>query len=127
MRILAIDDDPGILNALVHMLHCRHEIDVTTDPAMGAEMIKQKQYDFIVLDYQMPGRNGAWFMRNAAVPRSVKVLLLTGSLNKTMLKEMFALGIAGYLVKPVAADEIVEHLEFHCRAPALSEPGLVEA
>ena len=76
-------------------------------------MVKDGAYDFVLLDFKMPTHDGIWFMKNAEIPQSTKVLLVTAYVNREVINEMFKLGACGYLIKPVKVEEIRDHLEFH--------------
>ena len=114
MRILLIDDDQHVLDSLKQMLKALgHEADAVDNADDGVPMVKDGDYDFVLLDFKMPKHDGIWFMKNAEVPKSTKVLLLTAYINREVINEMFKLGARGYLIKPLNSDEIKDHLEFH--------------
>jgi CheY-like chemotaxis protein len=113
MRILVLDDEQEIVDLIARMLCDMHAVEGVTDAARAIEMLKEKEYDFILVDYKMPEHDGIWFMQNAQLPRKTKALLLTGNLDRAMLGQMFRLGVSGYLIKPVDGEELLRHLDFH--------------
>jgi CheY-like chemotaxis protein len=114
MKILVLDDEESILMTMEKMLgHLGHLVHCTRDPLQALSMVEANGYDFALVDYVMPEYNGAWFLRKAKVPRSTKVLLMTGYINREAINEMFKLGARGYLIKPVQKDELAMHLLFH--------------
>ena len=118
MKVLAIDDEPAILASLrmilLEMPHC--ELDCVNSVMQAMDLTKEKEYDFIFVDLKMPGQDGVWFVKNAALPRKTKVLLLTAYLNRSALNELFRCGISGYLTKPFDRDDVLRHLAFHSLA-----------
>ncbi len=112
MRILVIDDDVGMLGALKELL-CSygHEV-VCVNSAEKGIAADPNSFEFILLDYKMPGHDGSWFLRNAKVERKTRILLITAYVNKDVIKSMFDLGVSGYLIKPFDADDLMRHLEF---------------
>jgi DNA-binding response OmpR family regulator len=114
MKILLLDDEQHILSAIERVLaDIGHSVDCTTDAGKAAEMIEIGGYDFALVDFMMPVHDGAWFMRNAHIPKSTKVLLMTAHVDKEVIKEMFKLGVRGYLIKPLDREELIKHLAFH--------------
>ena len=66
MKILLIDDDMPLLNAVKRMLeHNEHEVDAAQGADAGLELLQANTYDFILVDYKMPDKDGIWFMENA--------------------------------------------------------------
>jgi len=113
-RILVVDDDEALLGAVTRILiELGHEVLSASSAQRGLELVAEGMFDFIFLDYKMPEHDGAWFLRNAKVPRKTKVLLSTALAQKSVLQEMFKLGACGYLIKPYDERDIIKNLEFH--------------
>jgi DNA-binding response OmpR family regulator len=114
MKILLLDDEENLLNAIGRVLtELGHSVDSTTDAVKATGMIEDGRYDFALVDFMMPIHDGAWFMKNARVPRGTKVLLMTAHVEKDVIREMFKLGVRGYLIKPLDKEELMKHLAFH--------------
>jgi CheY-like chemotaxis protein len=114
MKILALDDDQLFLDSLKRMLNVLgHEVDCAEAAPDAIDMLSSTTYDFILVDYKMPEKDGIWFMKNATIPKSTKALLMTAYLNREVINQMMSLGACGYVVKPFEKDELKEHLEFH--------------
>jgi len=112
MKVLIVDDDKSLLDALDQFLKSYgHEV-VCAPCAEEGINAKPEAFDFILLDYKMPNHDGAWFMQNAKVSRKTRVLLVTAFVNKDVIKRMFDLGVSGYLIKPFDAEDLLRHLEF---------------
>ena len=112
MKVLVVDDDRGMLKALDGLLSGEgHEVQTAGSAEEGLEL-DPSSFDFILLDYKMPGHDGAWFLENAKLSRKTRVLLITAYVNKDVIKRMFDLGVAGYLIKPFDGDDLVRHMEF---------------
>lgn len=112
MKILIVDDDRGMLAALKELLGSYgHEVSCANSAEQGIEA-DPNTFDFVLLDYKMPKHDGGWFMKNAKIKRTTRVLLITAFVNKDVIKQMFDLGVSGYLIKPFDADDLIRHLEF---------------
>ena len=114
MRVLALDDDKSVLDSLRRMLE-DEGCDVTCfeDAQTAAADTVATEYDLILVDYKMPEKNGAWFMKNARIPAETKVLLMTAYAQKDIIDDMFKNGVSGYLIKPFDRDELMRHIRFH--------------
>ena len=114
MKILLLDDEEPLIKALsLVLMDLGHAVSGFTDAEDAARSIEAGQYDFAIVDYMMPVRNGIWFMKNAKIPRKTKVLLMTAFVNRGVINEMFKLGVRGYLIKPIDVEELNHHLAFH--------------
>lgn len=119
MRILVVDDDRRLLAEVEGILKRNgHSADCAGSADDAAALVATNRYDFALVDYRMPGHDGAWFLKNAALPPQTKVLLVTSYVDKDVVREMFSAGIAGYISKPFDENELLTHLRFHSAAPA---------
>ena len=118
MKLLLIDDDDALRSTLERMLQGIDGIDVTAAGSAeeGAGLVVDGGFDFVLVDYKMPIHDGLWFMANAQIPKTTKVLLMTAFVNRDVINEMFEAGISGYLVKPFTEEELMRHLHFHSAA-----------
>jgi DNA-binding response OmpR family regulator/HPt (histidine-containing phosphotransfer) domain-containing protein len=128
--ILAIDDDPALLDA-VHALLGSGDGSVvasTTDPAALWEALEQHQPDLLLLDVDMPGMTGIELcravrgdLRWAALP----VVFLTGRRDAATINAVFEAGADDLVNKPIVAAElrvrIANRLERTRLQQALSE------
>ena len=79
-RILCVDDEEKLLNAIRRSLHKRCDIHTATSGAAGLELLQNEgPFEVVVSDMRMPGMNGAEFLREVRrmSPDTVR-LLLTG-------------------------------------------------
>lgn len=114
-RILAVDDEKGILNLVKRVLEKDgHQVKTLSDPA-ALSMNGLEAFDLILLDVMMPGTDGftlCWELRdNVDCP----ILFLTA---KTMEKDiMYGLGIGGddYITKPFGNGELRARVAAHLR------------
>jgi DNA-binding response OmpR family regulator len=114
MKMLLIDDDENLLEALKEMLEAhQHEVECSDTAREAVKKVKGTTYDCILVDYRMPRDDGVWFMENAEITSGTKVLLMTAYLNREVINRMFSLGAAGYIIKPFDEEELLAHLNFH--------------
>ncbi len=78
-RILFVDDDERILNALRSLVRKEYDVTTATDAELALEALQGDAFDVVVSDQRMPGMTGVELLRRArqAAPDTVR-LLLTG-------------------------------------------------
>jgi DNA-binding response OmpR family regulator len=123
MKILIVDDNESLVTALQGILNNNgHHVDTTTSATQAITRLGEQRYDLILLDYKMPTNDGIWFMSQASIPKTTKVLLMTAYVHRNVINTMFKLGACGYMMKPFDEAELLRNLEFflpqHSDAPA---------
>ena len=88
-----------------------YQVDVVTkaNGQAGLDYLQSGQRpQLILLDLNMPEMNGIEFlsyMYNSEALRHIPIVILTTSANTQDLKKCYALGIAGYLLKPLKYED----------------------
>lgn len=106
MRLLYIDDDPG-LSRLVQKDLGRHDIEVTCvlDGEAGLAALRDATYDVCVLDHYMPGRYGLDVLPDIlAMPMAPPVVYVTGTQDGRVAVAALRAGAADYVIKDVSED-----------------------
>ncbi len=118
MRILAVDDDPIILELLGQFVEIigMHEL-TTADSALEAlDMLDDPDtgpIDCFMLDIQMPGMDGielARRIRETARHADTPILMLTAMSDKRYIDAAFAAGATDYVTKPFEIAELKERI-----------------
>ena len=117
MRLLIIDDEPGVLHALQRSLrlHYRDKLAITTcnDPLAALGLMRERPFDIVLSDLRMPETDGIELLSLAAavLPRSVR-MLLTGTADfSTAQRAITDAGVFRYLCKPWTEAELFAHLD----------------
>lgn len=107
MRILAVDDEPSILELLKAYLEAANSDEVVTalSGADALAIIDQADVDFdcLLLDIQMPQMNGVTLCEMVrALPdyAHVPIIMLTAMSQKTYVDKAFSVGATDYITKP---------------------------
>src|SRR5438105_3036627 len=104
-RILIIDDDISLLEALPHMISLRiHGVQVdTSDSALRAlEQIQTYDYDAIVSDIKMPEMDGLELLAKIQELRpDIPTLLITGHGEQALITEALRGGAYDFIQKPI--------------------------
>ncbi|MGE3247006.1 MAG: response regulator [Beijerinckiaceae bacterium] len=105
MRILVVDDDPiqGLYTS-AFLDNAKTKVDVAGSGAEALHKVAQNRYDFILLDYDMPGMNGIDFLN--AVRRSGEnlkcpVMLVTSHRDAAIANTAYDAGVCHVFYKPV--------------------------
>lgn len=104
-RILIVDDDISLLEALPHMLSLRiHGVQVdTSDSALQAlEQIQTYDYDAIVSDIKMPEMDGLELLAKIQELRpDIPTLLITGHGEQALITQALRGGAYDFIQKPI--------------------------
>jgi len=106
--ILIADDDNAILLLLSKVLGANdHELTLANNGKEALERIKEKTFDLIISDLQMPEVNGIEVLQ-AGKKKSAEteVLILTGHASIKSAVSAMKLGAFEYLTKPVDVEEL---------------------
>ena len=114
-RILIVDDDVALLEALPQALRLRMdgiEIDTAESAADALEAIRETDYDAIVTDIKMPGMDGLALLREIQEARpGTPTLLITGHGEHDLAVQALRGGAYDFVAKPIDRDYFVASLE----------------
>ena len=111
-RILIIDDNDQLRLCVRDVLESMdYEVDVAESADAGIKLLREKGFDIILLDHNMPEKNGLWFVENAHIPPESKTLFMTGGFDKDTIDEAIRRGVDGYILKPFSPDQLQERLK----------------
>jgi len=115
MKILIADDHAVVRAGLKQILTGVSgvtEIDGVADGDEVMEKIKEKDYDVVVLDISMPGKNGLEVLKQlkSAKPK-LPVLILSMYAEGQYAVRVLKAGASGYLTKDSASEELVNAVE----------------
>lgn len=109
-RILVADDDHAILTVLETILAGDgYQVICASDGAEALALAQQESFDLILLDMQMPKRDGLAVARALrADPRlaAVPIVMLTGRSGEDDIQAAFAEGVTDYITKPFAVAQV---------------------
>jgi len=110
MKVLLADDHTLVRKGIRSVLASLPGIEITAETGDGREalaLIEQHRPDVAVLDVTMPGLNGLEVAERSAKssPRT-KVLILSMHAGEAYVAQALRAGIAGYLLKDSADDEL---------------------
>ncbi|OJV55857.1 MAG: DNA-binding response regulator [Bacteroidetes bacterium 43-16] len=112
MKILLVEDEPTLSQNIRQALEAEHMlVDYVFDGAL-AERFFKNNYDCIILDINLPGKNGLELCRSfRAIDKHTPVLLLTAFDELEDKVKGFEAGADDYLTKPFFMKELVLRIQ----------------
>jgi CheY-like chemotaxis protein len=111
-RILLVDDEKPILSMLEQMLEkLGYGVTSHSDPADALRAFQNEPdgFDLVITDMTMPNMTGAQLARKILEIRAdMPIILCTGFSEQINVEKSEALGIRGYLMKPVIRGEMAK-------------------
>lgn len=112
-KILIVDDSKMIRDMVVYTLNegGYFEIEEAEDGLIAFEKTKEKSYDLIVTDINMPNMDGFEFTKSArreGLNQKTPILALTTESSQEMKDKGRACGATGWIVKPFIPEELLE-------------------
>ena len=112
-KILLIEDDAGITMALSDLLHAEdYRVETAADGPKGLVLAVESNFDIIILDVMLPGKNGfdvCRDLRQRNITTPILMLTARGQLIDKVLG--LKLGADDYLSKPFEPLELLARLE----------------
>ena len=121
-KILVVDDDPDILEALTMILEARgYQVATAQDGVEGLANLKAEKPNLMILDLLMPKMDGFAVCKELQDPRwskyrDIPILILTSvreeaSRRRYELETGLELDVDDYLEKPISPDTLLDRVE----------------
>jgi two-component system alkaline phosphatase synthesis response regulator PhoP len=107
-RILVVEDEPGIALALEDDLTMEgYQVEVTGDGPTASKMAREREFDLILLDVMLPGRDGFEVCRELRrAGLRTPILMLTARAQEAEKVMGLELGADDYVTKPFGVREL---------------------
>ena len=125
MRILVVDDDPQILDAVTVGLQLQWqdaEVLAATDGEQGLKVFYEQNPDVVVLDVTMPRKNGFEVLQDIRRVSDVPVIMLTARGDDTDQVRGLELGADDYVTKPFSHLALLARIKAVLRRADLPQP-----
>ncbi len=114
-KILIVDDDAMNRKLAGMMLKKgQHEVEAVDCGDAGIDMLREYAFDVLLLDVEMPGKNGIATLRQIrgeGLGKEMRVLFLTGNEESEVSGAIKELRADGYIKKPFKPQELLEAVE----------------
>lgn len=130
MRILIVEDEPDIRRLLRDYLENEgFTVDETNNGTRALDMVKQNDYDLLILDIMIPELDGWSVCQKIRKQSNVPIIMVTAKGAESDRIMGLELGADDYLVKPFSPKELIARIKALFRrikvetpAPAVTEP-----
>ena len=118
-RILVIDDDQDMCRILRRGLESESfAVDTSYEGEHGSYLARTNDYDLIVLDNSMPGKDGRMVCKDIrGAGKTVPILVLSAVLHAHEKVELLDFGADDYLGKPFSFGEFLARIRALMRRP----------
>lgn len=108
-RVLVVDADAATRDlAAMALRDAGHAVDTAPDGVVGATRLAAADYDLVVTELRLPALEAFAMLREARRRRpQLRAMVVTAHSSEAAAIEALNFGIAGYLVKPARAADIV--------------------
>ncbi len=116
-KVLVIDDEyymRKVVRTLLVSIGVRNIFEAQDGPS-GLEAIRTNVPDVVIVDWEMPGLDGAGFVRMVRSPTTfpypdIPIIMLTGHGERSRVVEAVSVGINEFLLKPVSSKSLQDRL-----------------
>ena len=130
MRILLVEDEPGLIMTLTDRLRSEgYDVVSASDGQVGFEKAQSSDFDLIILDVMLPKKNGYDVARDLRQKGKFTPILMLTAKGETIDKVLgLKLGADDYLTKPFEVIELLARVEALLRrAPGQSNGHSTDA
>jgi DNA-binding response OmpR family regulator len=114
-KVLAVDDEPNILMSIEFILEMEgYEVYTAHDGEEALEVAKRVRPDVILLDINMPRKDGyevCRLLREEKDMAGTKVIMLTAKGQTLEKKKGLEVGADEYVTKPFSAEDLLQKIQ----------------
>lgn len=113
--ILAVDDQPSILDTIKRLLCPRYEVYCMTTYTSALKYLEKNVPSLILLDIEMPDMNGIVLLktlRGMKKLKNVPIVFLTSASSMNNLQDVARNGGDGFITKPIDSNFVLRVKKF---------------
>ena len=124
IKVLVVDDDPGVRGVLDRFLSEKgFEVETADDGESALSMIRRSEPDLLLLDIYLPGMSGIDVLYNLEHEgRTIPTLTFSGMPDDQMARESTLLGANDFIYKPFSLDDLQTNLMSKIAAMGIEAP-----
>ncbi|HXF84239.1 MAG TPA: response regulator [Anaerolineales bacterium] len=110
-KIIVIDDDAAVTDLLSVLLRSHgFEVTATNSSTEGLNLIREGQFDLVILDLMMPDMDGWEICRTVRTFSQIPIIVLSALNDPSMVASVLDAGADDYLTKPTPSRVLVAHI-----------------
>lgn len=114
MRILIIEDDLSVAGLECDYLQMDgFECELATDGDSGLNMARDNDYDLVILEVMLPGRDGFSVCKELRQVKDIPIIFLSSRTDELDKIRALGLGADDYMTKPFSPKELVARVKSH--------------
>ena len=111
-KVLIIEDDKSISELQKDYLEVAgFEVEVCSNGLDGLEVMRQNNFDLLILDIMLPGMDGLEILRKIKEEKDIPVLLVSAKKEEIDKIKGLSLGADDYITKPFSPGEMVARVK----------------
>ncbi len=111
MHLLLIEDDQGIITPLrMYLEQAGHTVIVCSDGLAAVDTWKRESPGLIILDINLPGKNGVEICREIRATSRTPIIVLSARESEDDKVTLLELGADDYVSKPFSSRELVARI-----------------
>ncbi|HMK25603.1 MAG TPA: response regulator transcription factor [Chitinophagaceae bacterium] len=117
ISLLIVDDHQMVRDGIKVMLESkenflRFEIDEAENGEIAIRKILKKDFDIVLIDYQLPGMSGTETLQKIRLyKKDIKVLALSNYDEISQIKSMLNEGVNGYILKNIEPSQLIQAIQ----------------
>ena len=117
MKVLIVDDEELIRNVIKEYLKIDNiDYDETNDGINAIKLVKNNNYDCIIMDIMMPNLDGYKTVEEIKkINNNTKIIMLSARSEEFDKLSGFDLGIDDYVTKPFSPKELIARIKAVCK------------
>ena len=128
MKILVVEDEEKLLESIREgLVHSGYVVDTALDGEEGSFMAFSNDYDLIILDINLPKKDGFEILKEVRVrDREVNIIMLTALSDVDDRVRGFDLGANDYVLKPFHFEELKARIRSLLRRQTTIKNAVIE-
>ncbi|GAA1737172.1 response regulator transcription factor [Aeromicrobium alkaliterrae] len=110
MRVVIVEDDPGVADALTQALR-GHGWSVRHASTAHAALELVDDAELVLLDMGLPDRDGLWVCQQVRQRSAVPIVALTARRHESAIVNALRAGVDDYVTKPYSTDVLLARID----------------
>ena len=112
-KLLLVDDEEKMVKYLSRRLEIRgYEVSIASSGETAVALVKEKEFDVVLLDFLMPDMNGLEALKEIKKIRpDIAVIMISAYSSGKTEEEVKSLGLCDFIMKPFDLNNIVDTIE----------------